>query len=392
MRAAAVTAAAWLVVAAALPGAGAAELVGFAHFPADSFAGGPPSGQYTAEGRRLPQPRFGAQPVQGVSSIKPGPRPGTWWALSDNGFGTRANSFDYRLAVYLFEADPAAGRVRLERRIALRDPARHFPWRLTEESLPERPLTGADADPESLVVMPDGSFWVGDEHGPWLLHFSPEGVLLEPPVALRRPDGAVLRSAANPEVLAGTAAADLRASKGFEGLAPGPRPGTLLAMLEGPIPGDPADELRLFEFDLARRDWTGRSWRYRLDSPAHVAAELAVRGDVYLVIERDDGHGDAARFKRIFSLRLPQDAAAATAAGSAATDRKRVADLLDLANPRGLAGAGPRFRFPFFTPEAVHALDGSRLLVVADNNFPATGGRRAGQRDDTEWIWIEETP
>ena len=391
MRAGAVTAAAWLVVAAVLPGAVAAELAGFASWPADSFAGGPPSGQYTAEGRRLPQPRFAAQPVQGVSSIKPGPRPGTWWALSDNGFGTRANSFDYRLAIYLFEADPAAGRVRLERRIELRDPARQFPWRLTEESLPERPLTGADADPESLVVMPDGSFWIGDEHGPWLLHFSAEGLLLEPPVALRRPDGAVLRSASNPEVLAGAATADLRASKGFEGLAPGPQPGTLLAMLEGAIPGDPPEELRLFEFDLARRDWTGRSWRYRLDSPAHAAAELAVRGDVYLVIERDDGHGGDARFKRIFELRLPADGAEA-ASGAAATGRRLVADLLDIANPHGLAGSGPRFRFPFFTPEAVHAAGGSRLLVVADNNYPATGARRAGQRDDTEWIWLDVTP
>jgi glycerophosphoryl diester phosphodiesterase len=391
MRIGAVAAAAWLVVAAALPGARAAELVGFASWPADSFAGGPPSGQYTAEGRRLPQPRFAAQPVQGVSSIKPGPRPGTWWALSDNGFGSRANSFDYRLAIYLFEVDPEAGRVRLERRIELRDPQGQFPWRLTDEALPGRPLTGADADPESLVVMPDGSFWVGEEHGPWLLHFSPDGALLEPPFALRRPDGAVLRSASNPEVLAGAATADLRASKGFEGLAPGPSPGTLLAMLEGPIPGDAADELRLFEFDLARRDWTGRSWRYRLDSATHAAAELAVRDDVYLVIERDDGHGDAARFKRIFSLRLPPDGAAA-AAGAPTIDRRPVVDLLDIANPRRLAGAGARFRFPFYTPEAVHALGPTRLLVVADNNFPATGGRRAAERDGTEWIWLEVNP
>ena len=39
---------------------------------------------------------------------------------------------------------PDAGRVRLERRIELRAPARLFPWRLPEESLPERPLTGAE--------------------------------------------------------------------------------------------------------------------------------------------------------------------------------------------------------------------------------------------------------
>ena len=85
------------------------ELTGFAAFPADSFTAGPPSGQYTDQGRRLPAPRFAAQPVQGISSVQPGPEPGTWWALSDNGFGARANSFDYRLALYLFAAAPGSG-------------------------------------------------------------------------------------------------------------------------------------------------------------------------------------------------------------------------------------------------------------------------------------------
>jgi len=27
-------------------------------------------------------------------------------------------------------------------------------------------------------------------------------------------------------------------------------------------------------------------------------------------------------------------------------------------------------------------------LVVNDNNFPGVGGRSAGVRDDTEWIWL----
>jgi glycerophosphoryl diester phosphodiesterase len=28
------------------------------------------------------------------------------------------------------------------------------------------------------------------------------------------------------------------------------------------------------------------------------------------------------------------------------------------------------------------------LLVVNDNNFPATGGRSSTARDPTEWIWL----
>ena len=73
-----------------------------------------------------------------------------------------------------------------------------FPWRLADENSPERLLTGADADPESLVTMPDESFWIGDEIGPWLLHFSVDGELLAPPVEL--PDN--VRSVDHPLVLA----------------------------------------------------------------------------------------------------------------------------------------------------------------------------------------------
>ena len=134
----------------------------------------------------LPARTFaGTQPVQGVSSIAPGPGRNLWWALSDNGYGTRENSADYLLAIYLFEVD---ARVTLLERIELTDPQRYFTWQLTRGDDPTRTLTGADADPESMVVMADGSFWIGDEHGPWLLHFSRLGVLLEPPVPLRLAD------------------------------------------------------------------------------------------------------------------------------------------------------------------------------------------------------------
>ena len=104
----------------------------------------------------LPARTFaGRQPVQGVSSIAPGPGRNLWWALSDNGYGTRENSADYLLAIYLFEVD---AHVTLLERIELNDPAGHFPWPLTRSDDPTRTLTGADADPESMVVMPDGSF------------------------------------------------------------------------------------------------------------------------------------------------------------------------------------------------------------------------------------------
>lgn len=361
------------------------ELAGFAVLPAETFAPGPPSGQYGDDGRRAPQPRFASQPVQGLSALLPGPRPDTWWGLSDNGYALRANSPDFRLAIHLYDARPGRREVRVLQRIELRDPAHHLPWRLVEENLPGRPLTGADVDPESFVAMPDGSFWIGDEFGPWLLHFAADGTLLAPPVELPADAAGPLYSASHPAVLAGRARARLRSSRGFESLAPGPHGApTLIAMLEGSVEGDPPGVLRLYEFDPARGAWTDRRWRYRMRDPGHSVSELvpAGGGARYLLIERDELQGDAARFKQVLALDL--DAPADDGVATATT----VVDLLRIADPRGLGGMGTTFRYPFWTPECLQLVDARTLVVVADNNFPAAGGRSASAPDPTEWLWI----
>ncbi len=386
MRVAAIAAA--LITTLASADTPRVELIGIATLPAETFATGPPSGQWDDDGRRRAAPRFARQPVQGISAIQRGPPPGTWWALSDNGFATPANSPDYRAALYLFAARP--GRVQLRQRIALRDPARHFPWRLVEEHRASRPFTGADIDPESLVQDADGSFWIGDEIGPWLLHFAANGTLLAPPVELQI-DGQPQLSVNHPLVRAGRARAQLGASRGFEGLAAGPQPGTLLAMLEGAALGAAPDEARLIEFVPATGTWTGRSWRYPLDAAAHHIAELvpawpasppATVAPHWLVIERDDTQGDSARVKRIYEIDLAQ----ADAAGR--LQKTLRVDLLDIADPLRLASSDGRFRFPFITTEAMLPLGPDTLLVVNDNNYPATGGRGDGVRDGTEWIWL----
>lgn len=390
-------------------------LTGIASLPAQTFAKETPSaGAYAEDGRKLATPRFEAQPIQGISAIAPvktktarkaaGSGATEWWALSDNGFGTRANSGDYRLALYRFRVEPVRAVAKPERRrrrtvskmvvvapkvsvaivqrIPLRDPDRHFPWPLTLATDPARPLTGSDADPESLMMMADGSFWVGDEHGPWLLHFSADGRLLEAPVEFT-PGGTVLRSAAHPEVVKGGKSARIGASKGFEGLAEGLRPDTLIAMLESPIAGDLTADVRLLEYDLKLRVWSGREWLYPLENSNHVVSEI-VRDpfgayDSYLVIERDALQGPSAAFKKIFRIRL-----------SRLPEKTPAVDLLDIADPLKLAASTGKFRFPFLTTEALWPLAAGELLVVNDNNFPAAGGRSSVAPDPTEWIFLKE--
>jgi hypothetical protein len=368
----------------AQPQSPAATLVGFAYLPADTSTPGPPSGVFRVNGQR--GEGFKSQPVQGVSAIRPDPsRPGSWLALSDNGFGNRLNSPDYLLNI--FSARPAwrtatggAGTIDVGGVIRLADPNRRLPFRIVREGTPERWLTGSDLDPESFVLMPDGTFWIGDEFGPFLLHVDARGRVLAPPAAapgLVSPD----QPGTLPPDLGQPNAATVRRSRGFEALGASADHTRLYAMLEASSTLDPPNEARILEFDPARGDFTGRMWRYRFETNDHSATELTMYApDRFLVVERDGGHGPDAKFKRVFAIRLGEP--------SGVVEKWLALDLLNISDPNRLGGQGPVFTFPFQTTEAVWAEDASTLVLANDNNFPAAGGRTKDVPDGTEFIRV----
>ena len=393
-------------------------LVGFAALPADTFepADDPAahvSGQFieAKNGRSVP---FKTQPIQGISSLIVGAAPGTFLALSDNGYGAKANSADYVLTVYRVTPhfktpDGGAGSVEAAVAFRLRDPDHQVPWPIiadaatyadSDKPLPPairdgRLLTGADFDVESFVRLPDGTFWLGDEFGPFLLHVSSDGKLLEPPVEL---PGEGMHSPDHPTK--DPATAKVRRSGGFEGLAfPGlvpDAPSVLKPILEKPL----ADEsgLRTFTFLLTPGyrpvaadevfprylDGTGR---YLLAKEATSIGEfVALEGggvhSSYLVIERDSEEGAKAAHKKL-TLDVDKPPHDGTLL------RVEIADLLDLADPHDLDGDGKtRFRFPFQTIESVLPVDGRTVLVVNDNNYSFGNGRSATEPDATEFILI----
>jgi glycerophosphoryl diester phosphodiesterase len=164
------------------------KLIGFSVLPADTLASGPDSGAAVpnpTNGRPTP---FKGQPVQGFSGVQfsaSGDGKSLLF-LSDNGYGALGNSADYLLRLH--EADPSfkgfeAGNasVPLKGFIQLADPDRKVPFKIVREATPERWLTGADFDVESVVVAANGDLWIGDEFGPYLLHFDANGKLLEAP-------------------------------------------------------------------------------------------------------------------------------------------------------------------------------------------------------------------
>ncbi len=164
----------------------AVKLTGFASLSADTFAEGPPSGaDISANGRTRP---FEGQPVQGFSGVQFAPgNDGSYWFLSDNGFGSKDNSADYLLRIYQLKPDfkkedIGNGTIEVEKFIQLSDPDNLIPVDIVNQDSPQRLLTGADFDVESFVIADDGSIWVGDEFGPFLLHFDATGKLIEAPI------------------------------------------------------------------------------------------------------------------------------------------------------------------------------------------------------------------
>ena len=168
------------------------QLTGFASLPADTFAAGPPAGADDGEGNPISANErigpFPGQPTQGFSGVQFAPEEdGSFWFLSDNGFGAKANSADYLLRIYQVDPNFAGveegdGSVAVEDFIGLADPNDLIPFEITNEDT-ERLLTGADFDVESFVIDDSGDIWVGDEFGPFLLHFDEDGTLLKAPIS-----------------------------------------------------------------------------------------------------------------------------------------------------------------------------------------------------------------
>jgi glycerophosphoryl diester phosphodiesterase len=385
-----------------------ATLEGIAVLPADTFADGPATGAKidptsNLNGRNIP---FERHPVQGVSAVLPAATEGNWLVLSDNGFGAKANSGDYLLRFYEVKPDFAKGSVEVIGFMQLSDPDKKVPFAITNNDTADRLLTGGDFDIESFRMAPDGSFWVGEEFGPYLLHFSADGKLLDAPIATPFPDVlsgfakglSVVQSPDNPDFLTITDAAERRAkanlpgSRGFEGMAINTAGDKLYTLLEGALTVDNfGNRLLIQEFDIAANKYTGNYWFYPLFAANHAIGEMtAINANEYLVIERDNNEGERASFKRIFKIDLSKPAADRSVAKTLVLDLMAIKDTAGLTKAEeGVFGFGEDFKFPFVTIESVWPIDANTLLVINDNNYPFSSGRRPGKdADNTEFILV----
>jgi hypothetical protein len=416
----------------------AIELVGRAVLPADTFASGPTSGQFITDdtnGRTVPF--LSQDAVQGFSSILTGPKAGTFLMMKDNGFGNKANSPDALLRVYgvrpdfktrsggsgqVFPINIGSGKTLSsfsgKSILELSDPNRQSGFNtissqtvypgsaiaVASQITSQRLLTGGDYDLESFRRVPDGTYWFGEEFGPFLLHTSANGVLLEPPIPVPNFLGfggaALIQSLDNPFL--GTNTPNLARSRGLEGLALNASGTKLYAMLEGPNLFDLENPSRLLihEFDIATKKFTGQVFSYRMENTTGSGQSIgdltAINDSEFLVLERDSLQGDPnnplftnpARFKRLYRININR------LDSQGFVQKELLADLLNIPDPNNLGGNGTTngvFTFPFFTIESVLLVNPTTVLIVNDNNYPFrlySEGRTPGQLDNNEFIQI----
>ena len=203
----------------------------------------------------------------------------------------------------------------------------------------------------------NGDLWVGDEFGPWILHFNADGVLLEAPFAL--PGG--LMSPNNPALVGH---GDPAQQPGVRGHGHHPRPLPLRRSWRAPrsptrrstptvgscSSTTPSGALHRPDVGLPRRSGDHVRVRRRRRSSRH---EL-------VVVERDGGLGHRAVPRRVYVVDLRQVAADGSLAKRLVLDLATIPDpdLVSLpAIHPGDISLGTRSRWSCESAEAIRVLD-----------------------------------
>lgn len=236
-------------------------------------------------------------------------------------------------------------------------------------------------DPEGLVIMSDGSFWLSDEYGPHIVHLDASGKELERinPFDTPRKIPAVFGSR--------------RANRGMEGLAITPDGKYLVGMMQSPM-YNPASEskaikknslvCRMVFFELATGEC--KEYLYILDSKDMANSELvAVNNHTFLVLERDGNMPgrDASCSKLVYMI----DTTGATDVTSTLASGRMIGDkTLEQCTPEEITAAGIKTvskklafdimsipNYPHDKPEGLIVINENLLAIVNDDDFGVSG-------------------
>lgn len=233
-------------------------------------------------------------------------------------------------------------------------------------------------DPEGLVAMKDGSFWVSDEYGPHIVHLNAAGQEIErinpyntakklPPVFTKR-----------------------RANRGMEGLTITPDGKYLVGLMQSPLYNPDksvkrkATICRIVFLELA----TGKiqEYLYALESPDVSNSEItAITNTTFLVLERDGNMPgkDANCSKKIYKI----DVSNATDVTNDLESGKMIGEkTIEQCTPSEVMAAGIVIvskelafdimsipNYPHDKPEGVIIINDNLIAIVNDDDFGIGG-------------------
>jgi hypothetical protein len=224
---------------------------------------------------------------------------------------------DYTPSIYRLELDPASGSFAVKDVIALKTASGIAVTGLLNPQSAATTDQGLDAqgnklaydpntiDAEGLVKLSDGSFWIGEEMGPSVLHVAPDGRIVKRIVPA---DAVKDYKDADTEIVGGLPAilSKRHGNRGIESMAVSPDENYLYFMLQNPLDNPNAEayaqakNTRLFKMEREIGRLVGE-YVYQLDDPQSFAldpsdkqnaprvSEVAAIGiDRLLVLERTD--------------------------------------------------------------------------------------------------------
>jgi UDP-2,3-diacylglucosamine pyrophosphatase LpxH len=162
------------------------------------------------------------------------------------------------------------------------------------------PTDSLGVDPEGLVVLKDGSFWVSDEYGPHIIHFDANGNTIER-------INPFSKTKSLPKVLARR-----RPNRGMEGLSITPDEKYLVGLMQSPLYNPSKSAVsnslitRIIVYDIAAG--TSKQYVYLLEKTSTANSEIAaIDSKTFLVLERDSDllfGSPKAMYKSIYKISL----------------------------------------------------------------------------------------
>jgi hypothetical protein len=217
-------------------------------------------------------------------------------------------------------------------------------------------------DPEGLVAMKDGTFWISDEYGPFITHFDRRGRAID---RLTPTNGTLPRELAEREP-----------NKGMEGLTITPDGRTLVGIMQAGLnaPDGAKSKLvtpvRIVTVDLRTRE--SHEYLYLLHNsgaPTTAVSEIAAIDRTHFLVDERDGNVEPGANKKLYEVDLSPatDVGPASRLAHASYDGAKGGLLVDGRTVEGIVGTDD-------TADAQTALEAAGITPAPSKVFLDVAG------------------